>query len=81
MLPGATDTDVFATIDSYLTNAGISGHTRTCSPSAGTATAGTAVRVTVSVSYTNVSWLPAGAVNWLRDKTLSASVEMRKEEY
>lgn len=81
VLPGSTDADVQGTIDSYMSNASISGHTRSISPSATTATAGTQITVTVSVPYNNVSWLPVGNLGWFKDKTLNASVVMRKEDY
>jgi Flp pilus assembly protein TadG len=81
VLPGATDTEAYQTIDGYLSNAGIQGYTRQVSPSPGGALAGTPIKVTVSVPYDNVSWLPSGALSWLGGKSLSTSVEMRKEEY
>ncbi len=81
VLPGSTDMVVYQAIDSSLANAGISGQSRQCSPSAATATAGTAVQVTVSVPYNNVSWLPVGNLGWLAGRNLTATVEMRKEEY
>jgi Flp pilus assembly protein TadG len=81
VLPGVTDADVRTAIDSYMSNTGISGHTRLISPSCTTAAAGTPLTITVSLPYSNVSWLPLGTLRWLQGKTLTASVEMRKEEY
>ncbi|MBI1903364.1 MAG: pilus assembly protein [Planctomycetia bacterium] len=80
-LPGTSDADVYSAIDSYMAGAGISGHSRTVTPGSATAQPGTAMRVTVSVPYTSVSWLPSQAVAFLGSSTLTASVEMRKEEY
>ncbi len=81
VLPGVTDSDVTSAIDSYMTNANISGETTTVSPSTNTAASGTAIKVTVSVPYNNVSWLPLNVLRWLNGSSLTASVEMRKEEY
>jgi Flp pilus assembly protein TadG len=81
VLPGVTDAEVQAAIDSYMSNTGISGHTRLVSPSCTNAEAGTPLEITVSLPYSNVSWLPLGTLRWLQGKTLTASVEMRKEEY
>jgi Flp pilus assembly protein TadG len=80
-LPGTSDSDVYAAIDSYMAGAGISGHSRTVTPRTSTAAPGTAMRVTVSVPYSSVSWLPSQAVAFLGSSALTASVEMRKEEY
>jgi Flp pilus assembly protein TadG len=79
VLAGATEDQVYAVIDNYLTGSGISGHTRAVSPSLTGATMGEAVTVTVRVSYDNVTWLPLGAVQWMKGKQLQASVVMRKE--
>lgn len=81
VLPGATEEQTYATIDAYLTRAGIHGHTREASPNPGTAEAGTGINVTVSVPYREVTWLNLDALGWLEDATLTSSVEMRKEEY
>jgi Flp pilus assembly protein TadG len=81
VLPGMTDTQVQTAIDNYLSGAGVNGHTRTITPSTDGAAAGTTIKVTVSVPYHKVSWLPLNAVSFLSDATLSVSVEMRKEEF
>jgi Flp pilus assembly protein TadG len=77
VLPGVTDTMVQKTIDDYLKNADIKGFSRSVSPSTDSAAGGTSITVTVSVPYKDVTWLPVG--QFLTDKTLSASVVMRKE--
>jgi Flp pilus assembly protein TadG len=81
VLPGATDATTFATIDTYMGNAGIQGHTRQVSPDPGAAAAGTPINVTVSVPYKDITWLHVEALGWLENATLTSSVEMRKEEY
>lgn len=81
VLPGVTTTDVTQVVNNYFANTGISGHTVTCTPDPATAQGGTLLTVTVNVSYRNVSWLPAGAIQWLKSENLTARVVMRKEEY
>lgn len=81
VLPGVTDAQVETTIDNYMAGAKITGHTRTITPSTTSAASGTTVKVTVSVPYNKVSWLPLGAIGFLKDSTLKVSVEMRKEDY
>jgi Flp pilus assembly protein TadG len=77
VVPGATDNDVYATIDNYLANMTISGHTRTISPSLSTARSHDALTVTVSVPYNQVQW---GIMNWMSgDTQLATTVVMRKE--
>ncbi len=79
VLAGATESQVYTTIDNYLTGSGISGQTRSISPSLSGTAVGDAVTVKVSVDYDNVTWLPLGAVKWMQGKKLQASVVMRKE--
>ena len=81
VLPGATETQVNQVIDTYVNNSGIKGHTRTVTPAPTVASPNSPITVTVSVAYEKVSWLPLGAVKWLGDKKLSATVGMRKEDY
>jgi Flp pilus assembly protein TadG len=81
VLPGATDSQVETTIDDYMKGVDISGHSKTISPSTNSADSGTAIVVTVSVPYDKVSWLPLNAVGFLKETTLKASVQMRKEDY
>lgn len=78
VLPGATDAQAQTTIDDYLSGASITGHSRSVSPSTTSAEGGTAITVTVSVPYNQVSWLPVST--FLPGKTLSAKVVMRKED-
>ncbi|MEX0612060.1 MAG: TadE/TadG family type IV pilus assembly protein [Pirellulales bacterium] len=81
ILPGVTDGDVASAVDSYFATCGISGHTISVLPSTTSAAAGTPIKVTASVPYNNVSWLPIGNLKWLQGKSVTAAVEMRKEEY
>jgi Flp pilus assembly protein TadG len=81
VLPGSTVEAANATIDSYLSNTSVKGHSSQVSPSPADASAGTPIQVTVSVPYDRVSWLPLGTLGWLKGTTLRASVEMRKEEF
>src|SRR5437773_2577458 len=77
VLNGATTTDVNRTIDNYMANSGITGYTKQITPDPATAQAGTGVKVTVSVPYSSVTWIPIAAVGWLKSKSLTASTEMR----
>jgi len=81
VLPGATETQVHQTIDTYVNNSGIKGHTRSVTPSPTAASPNSPITVTVSVTYDKVTWLPIGAVKWLKEKRLTATVDMRKEDY
>lgn len=78
VLPGATDSMVETTIDDYLGNADISGFSRSISPSTTSAAGGTSIEVTVSVPYSDVTWVPVAS--FLGDKTLTAKCTMRKED-
>jgi len=73
---GGNNAQALATIDTYLTNSGISGYTRTITPSIDTTARGDTFKVNVSVPFTAVDW---GIMMWLSDNTLVAEVEMRKE--
>lgn len=77
VLDGATAADVQAVVDNYLTSAAISGATMTVTPDPETATFGTPITVTVSVPFSQVSWLPSPM--FLGNTTLSASSVMRRE--
>ncbi|MGA2061629.1 MAG: TadE/TadG family type IV pilus assembly protein [Thermoguttaceae bacterium] len=79
---------VTSTVNNYLTSAGISGATLTAYISTdggvtwkvadpSTAIYNQAVKISVSVPFSNVSWLPTPI--WLGGKTLSASSVMRRE--
>lgn len=76
VLVGTTQSEVTATVNSYMSNAGISGHSLAVTPDPGTAQGGQNISVSVSVPYSSVSWLPP---SWLGSTTLSANVVMRKE--
>lgn len=76
VLPSTTDSEVYNTIDTYMRNTGIIGHSRQISPSLAGAQSDDLITVTVSVPYNRVALLHAG---WLRGLTLTASVVMRKE--
>jgi Flp pilus assembly protein TadG len=80
-LPGSTQAAVSQRIDGYLAASGVAGHTAEVSPDPTTAASGAVIKVTLTVPYKKVSWLPPAALGWLEDGTLTASVEMRKEEY
>ncbi len=77
-LPGSTADDAKTVVSDYLTSAGINGaNPADVSPDPATAQAGTAITVTVSVSFSNVSWLPVS--QWMGNQTLTATVVMCKE--
>lgn len=73
VLPSASPADGASAVASYLANAGIQGSTCQATQN------GEAVTVTVQVPYVRVTWLPSGALQWLKDTTLTARVVMRKE--
>jgi len=84
VLPGSATSDVTTDVNNYLNNSNISASNATTTvyvnggvadPS--TAVAGDQVKVTVSVPFNNVSWLPVPL--FMGGKTLTASVVMRKE--
>ena len=76
--PGETDAQVNQTVDNYLAASKVTGYTRTIAPSLSASPAsGAPIKVTVSVSCANVSWL--GTPTYFRNKSLSASVVMIKQ--
>lgn len=78
VLDGATSTDVSTAVTSYLTAAKINSPTVTVTPNPpSSATYGSPVTVTVSVTFNQVSWLPSPM--FLGGKTLSSSAVMRRE--
>lgn len=79
VLDGATTADVTTAVQAYLTNAGITGGaTISVSPNPPTSAAsGDPVTVTISVPFSQVSWLPAPM--YLGATTLNASSSMRRE--
>jgi Flp pilus assembly protein TadG len=76
VVAGSNDTQVFTTVDNYLSQSDISGYTRSIAPSLADASRGDPVTVTVSVPYSAVDW---GIMFFLSDNTLNARVTMRKE--
>jgi len=78
VLDGATTAAVQSSVTSYLTNASISGATVTVSPNPpSSAGYGAPVTVTVSIPFSQVSWIPTPM--FLSGKTLTASSVMRRE--
>jgi Flp pilus assembly protein TadG len=91
VLPGNGNTDINNAVSTALTSAGVNGasnpsidvlpqgsQTWTSPGDAGTATTGDAIRVTVNVTYQQVTWLP---FNWFvgPSAALSSNVVMIKE--
>ena len=78
VLDGVADADVISTVDTYLTNASISGATTTVTTTAPVPPDVAESRtVTVTVPFTQVSWLPSPM--FLGSTTLRASSTMRRE--
>ena len=78
VLDGATSTSVTAAVNTYLQSAAVSGATVAINPeSPGSAGYGQPVTVTVSVAFSQVSWLPSPM--FLGGETLRASTVMRRE--
>ena len=83
VLPGTTASGVSNRVEDILTSAGISGATVQILDEGGGATNpedaeyGDVINVTISVPYSEVSWLPTS--KYLGGKTLSASTIMRTE--
>ena len=77
-LNGAQASDVTTAVNNYLSNAGISGATSTATPNPpSNASPGQDVRVTVTIPYSSVSWLPTPA--YLGSTTLSATALVQRE--
>ncbi|MEN6451994.1 MAG: TadE/TadG family type IV pilus assembly protein [Thermoguttaceae bacterium] len=77
--PTPTAGAVKSTVATYLANAGISGATVTINPSEPTSAGyGQPVTVTVSIPFSNVSWLPSPMFMG-KTTTLSATTVMRRE--
>ena len=78
VLDGAVTADVVSSVQSYLTGSTVEGASVTVDPDPPTtATYGQPVTVTVSIPFTDVSWLPAP---WfLAENTLTATTVMRRE--
>jgi Flp pilus assembly protein TadG len=78
VLDGVSNGDVENTVEDYLTNASISGATITVASQSPTPPDIAESRiVTVSIPFSQVSWLPSPI--FLSGKTLSASTSMRRE--
>ena len=78
VLDGATTTSVTTSVNSYLTNAMISGATVAVAPNPPTsAQYGDPVTVTVSIPFSQVSWLPSPM--YLGSRTLVSATAMRRE--
>jgi Flp pilus assembly protein TadG len=76
---GATSSAVQDAVEDYTAGVAVPGVTVAVSPNPSSATAGTAITVTASVPFENVSWMSAP---WfLGGKTLSANSQMRKEGF
>src|SRR5205085_1092981 len=78
MLSSSTSA-VTSAVSEYTTGVGVPTVVTTVSPDPGSAAAGTAITVSTSVNFANVSWMPAP---WfMGGKTLSSSSVMRKEGF
>jgi len=75
---GSQSSDVTSAVNNYLSAAGISGATTTCSPSPpSSAYPGQNVTVTVTIPYKSVSWLPAPT--FLKNTTLTSEALAQRE--
>lgn len=81
VLPGGTISNARTAVENYLTNSGVtltnSATQVTVSPDPSTATSGSSITVTISVPFSDVSWLSKPL--FMGTKTLGATVVMRKE--
>lgn len=78
VLDGATTASVTSTVNTYLSSGTITGATVTVSPDPpSNAQSGDPVTVTVSIPFSQVSWLPSPM--YLGGKTLTSSTVMRRE--
>ncbi len=78
VLDGATTASVTAQVNTYLSSGTITGATVTVSPNPpSNAQYGDPVTVTVSIPFSQVSWLPSPM--YLGGKTLTSSTVMRRE--
>jgi Flp pilus assembly protein TadG len=78
VLDGATTAEVQTAVTSHLSNASVTGATVTVNPSPpSSAGYGAPVTVTVSIPFSQVSWIPTPM--FLTVKTLTASSVMRRE--
>ena len=71
-LVGAQTSDVTSAVNTYLSSAGITGAATTVTPSPPSgASPGQDIKVTVSIGYAQVSWLPSPS--YLKTATLSST--------
>jgi Flp pilus assembly protein TadG len=78
VLDNSTASEVTTAVQNYLTAANITSPTNTCNPSSpSSAGYGQPVTVTVSIPFSQVSWLPSPM--FLGGTQLSASSAMRRE--
>jgi Flp pilus assembly protein TadG len=78
VLDGATTSSVSTSVNTYLTDAFISGATVTVAPNPpSNAHYGDPVTVTVSIPFSQVSWLPSPM--YLGSQTLTSATVMRRE--
>jgi Flp pilus assembly protein TadG len=78
VLDGATTSSVTTSVNTYLSNAMLNGATVTVAPNPpSNAEYGDPVSVTVSVPFSQVSWLPSPM--YLGGKTLTSTTVMRRE--
>jgi len=78
VLDGATTSSVTTSVNTFLTDAFISGATVTVSPNPPSgAQYGDPVTVTVSIPFSQVSWLPSPM--YLGGRTLTSATAMRRE--
>jgi len=78
VLDGATTNSVTTAVNDYLTTGAVSGATVTVSPDPPSgAQNGDPVTVTVSIPFSQVSWLPSPM--YLGSRTLSSATVMRRE--
>lgn len=73
----ATQAAVESSVASYCTGMGVDNTVVSITPSPATARAGDEMTVTVSVPYSDITWLPAP--QFMASKTLTATSVMRKE--
>lgn len=76
---GATTAEVQTAVEDYTAGVAVPGVDVIVSPDPSSAAPGTAITVTTSVAFSDVSWMTSP---WfLGDKTLTASSQMRKEGF
>ena len=77
-LNGSQVADVDTAVNNYLSSAGVSGASTTCSPTPpSSAGPGQDVTVTVTIPYSSVSWIPTP--HYLKTATLSSTAIVQRE--